>query len=213
MTQDGGANNLELKNQMYLDDLRITQFARYDSTNYAPPTAALSITVDAPPTVDPDWSNVIVRSTFDTNANNIAAGAPNGGVPHAQHSASQILTTGQKYGAGALRHDSDIAYLNYYNSAPPLDPSGTWTIEFWFRLENFGASGGINSDMRTIWSQSYGSGSGDYSFGYRYSKTIMFITDPRRTPSSSFGEMVQPFLSYTRIIYLSISLMIIIMLL
>ena len=39
MTQDGGANNLELKNQMYLDDLRITQFARYDSTNYAPPTA------------------------------------------------------------------------------------------------------------------------------------------------------------------------------
>ena len=86
MTQDGGANNLELKNQMYLDDLRITQFARYDSTNYAAPTAALPITADAPPTVDPDWSNVIVRSTFDTNANNIAAGAPNGGVPYSQHS-------------------------------------------------------------------------------------------------------------------------------
>ena len=169
MTQDGGANNLELKNQMYLDDLRITQFARYDSTNYTAPTAALPITADAPPTVDPDWSNVIVRSTFDTNANNIAAGAPNGGVPHSQQSGSQILTTGQKYGAGALRHDSSAAYLNYYNSASPLDPSGTWTIEFWFRLESFSINGGINSDMRTIWSQSYASSTGDYSFGYRYS--------------------------------------------
>ena len=165
MTQDGGANNFEYSNQMYLDDLRITQFARYDSTNYAVPTAALPITADAPPTVDPDWSNVVVRSTFDTNANNIAAGAPNGGVPHFQHSSSQIVTTGQKYGSGALRHDNGSAYLNYYNSASPFDPSGTWTVEFWLNIDNFPSLGLLSGEYFTIWSQTYSSGGGDHSFG------------------------------------------------
>ena len=158
--------NAAYLNNFYIDDLRITQFARYDSNNYSPPTAAFPITVDAPPTVDPDWSNVVVRSTFDTNSDNIASG---GGAPTQQHSNSQILSTGQKYGTGALRHDSGPAYLTYYTTNSPLDPSGTWTIEFWLKLEGFTSGGAINQVYRTIWAQGDGSSSDDYAFGLRWS--------------------------------------------
>ena len=46
--------------EAYIDDLRITQFARYDA-DFTLPTQAYPIAPDAPPTVDPNWSNVKMK--------------------------------------------------------------------------------------------------------------------------------------------------------
>jgi len=152
----------------YWDDLRITQYARYGTDDYTVPTQALPITVDAPPTVDPDWSNVILRSTFDGDSSDIG---PLSQPIAAQSADSQILTTNTKYGSGVLRHDSLIAYLTYGTGDAALDISGTWTVEFWINFNPIPLGGGnINEVYKSIWSQTDGDTgeNDDYAFGLRY---------------------------------------------
>jgi len=159
------------KNNAYFDDIRFTQFARYDFNNYTAPTSALPITADAPPTVDPDWTNVIVRNTFNTNFNDISqyAISPTG-------AGASLQTTNVKYGAGALRFTATNSYLEYYDDESNFDPSGTFTAEFWINWDTLPTSGGeVNNRAQTIWSQTTPSttDSNDYSFGLAYTTNFL----------------------------------------
>ena len=163
-SQNGASLVAEYRNNMYLDDIRFTQFARYDSNNYTAPTDTLPITADAPPTVDPDWSNVIIRNTFDTNINDISQYA----ASPSSNSDASIQTTNVKYGAGALRMSSVLGYIEHYSNNPPFDPSGTFTTEFWINWDSITAGNGVGYVFNTVWSQSSVSTSDDVAFGLAY---------------------------------------------
>ena len=163
-SQAGGTLQQENKGDSYWDDIRFTQFARYDSNNYTAPTDTLPITADAPPTVDPDWSNVIIRNTFDTNDNDISQYA----ASPTRNSDANIQTTNVKYGAGALRMSSVQGYVEHYSSDSNFDPSGTFTSEFWINWDSITAGNGVGYVFNTIWSQTSGSSNDDVAFGIGY---------------------------------------------
>ena len=166
--RDAGTVYAEYKNNVYFDDIRFTQFARYDSNDYTAPTSALPITADAPPTVDPDWTNVIVRNTFNTNYNDISqyAISPTGADANAS-----IQTTNVKYGAGSLRFTDNDSYLEYYDNNSNFDPSGTFTAEFWINWDELPTGGAeVGNRAITIWSQTTPTtgNDNDYAFGLVY---------------------------------------------
>ena len=117
----------------YVDDIRWTNFCRYNSTDFSVPTQAYPIAPDAPPTVDPNWSNVKMRLPFDSSLNDISSYAEAG---TANNTSSGLVNTTVKYGSNSLRFidhnhfvwfgDASSATAGAYH----LNFRGTWTIEF-----------------------------------------------------------------------------------
>lgn len=119
-------NRYSCGSDIFIDDLRITQAKRY-SDSFAVPTSAYAISAQPPNTVDPNWNDVLLRTTFDVNHNDISQYQNAANV-----STSSIQSGIVKYGTGASQVDSyGINYFttntsNYTNLL--LDE---WTIEGW----------------------------------------------------------------------------------
>ena len=128
--------------EAYIDDLRITQFARYDA-DFTLPTQAYPIAPDAPPTVDPNWSNVKMRVPFDSSLSDVAA-YPNSGTGYtgtgtSSNSGSGLVNTTVKYGTNSLRftdHNHYVAFPDGLNGGEHLRFTGTWTIQFWINFQS-----------------------------------------------------------------------------
>ena len=70
ITLDATWTNVTWRHRLigYLDDIRWTNFCRYNSNaGYSVPTQAYPIAPDAPPQIDPNWSNVKMRLPFDSS--------------------------------------------------------------------------------------------------------------------------------------------------
>ena len=88
-------------------------------------------------TADTDWDNTILRSTFDTNIDDVRFGvtpANNGG---------SITTAAVKVGTSSLRLQNQ--YLRYPHRAE-YDFTGEWTIEGWFYWDTLPVSVGSSGD-------------------------------------------------------------------
>jgi len=134
----------------YIDDLRISQFARYVS-NFTPPTAALPTTASST-VADPYYNYTSLLLHMDgTNAStNFVDSGPNALAVTAAGNA-QISTTQSKYGGASAYFDGTGDYL----SASSPDITGSWTVECWWYPStvtvqqtilscNSGSSAGIN---------------------------------------------------------------------
>ena len=135
-TLDADWTNNVLNHYMrgYVDDIRWTDYQRYDENNYTAPTEAYPITAPAPPTVDPDWSNVKLRLPFDTNFNDVSSYEE---TPTRNNANLGIVSTTVKYGAGALRTTDDGNRLFFTEGASHLSlGSSTWTVEFWINFDS-----------------------------------------------------------------------------
>lgn len=135
----GGNNTLGYETDIYIDDLRITQAKRYGeygtSRNFTPPTSPYATSAQPPDSVDSGWSDVIIRSTFDTNLNDISSYAVTG------IGDAQVQSGAVKYGTGSLRVDSgqSVVYSNNYDNLYEF-LKGSWTIEFWLNCSDLPAT-------------------------------------------------------------------------
>lgn len=116
-----------------IDDVRWTDYQRHDNTNFTPPTEAYPITAPAPPTVDPDWDDVVLRLPFDTNLNDVSS---NELTTVANSFNVRLATTPLKYGTAVLDIDSPTYYLRVEDPSYVVGFGGTWTAEFWFNLDS-----------------------------------------------------------------------------
>jgi hypothetical protein len=121
----------------YIDDLRISRFARYVS-NFTPPTAALPTTASST-VADPYYNYTSLLLHMDgTNAStNFVDSGPNALAVTAAGNA-QVSTTQSKYGGAAAYFDGTGDYLSLSGGMP----SGTgtaFTIECWIRLDDLSA--------------------------------------------------------------------------
>tara|TARA_Y100000004_G_scaffold31557_1_gene33024 strand:+ start:28 stop:2634 length:2607 start_codon:yes stop_codon:yes gene_type:complete len=135
-----------------IDDVRWTDYRRHDNTNFTAPTEAYPITAPTPPTVDPDWSNVKLRTTYDTNLNDVSSNELTATSSAALYAYRTTTTT--KYGAGALRLADDARYVRYEDPNYILRFSGTWTVEFWINFDELAPYDASNGGRRCIWSTS-----------------------------------------------------------
>ena len=152
----------------YVDDVRWTDYRRYDNTNYTAPTEAYPITAPAPPTVDPDWSNVLLRLPFDTNLNDVSSYENTGTLTAGATTAGfGVASTTVKYGAGALRTNTVNHRLFYGNGDAHLSLGvSTWTVEFWINFNSLPGYDGIYGGRHCIFSNTSGnSSSEDLGFG------------------------------------------------
>ena len=147
-----------------IDDVRWTDYQRHDNTNFTPPAEAYPITAPTPPTVDTDWSNVKLRTTYDTNLNDVSSNELSA-TSSADLYAYRTTTT-TKYGAGALRLADDGRYVRYEDPNDILIFNGTWTVEFWINFDELAPFDSSNGGRRCIWSTTSSSQSiQDVGFG------------------------------------------------
>jgi len=151
----------------YIDDLRITQAFRYGSnsiggtvTSFTAPTSAYPITDQLPPTVDPDWSSVKLRATFDTSIDDIGPDTLTGYVVNG----NPIIQGPVKYGTGASyprvsASNSGIQWI----SGDYSFLTGEWTFESWVKFNSFPIwnSAPSGEKYQVLWS--YGSATGSTS--------------------------------------------------
>ena len=116
-----------------IDDVRWTDYQRYDNTNFTPPTEAYPITAPVPPTVDPDWDDVVLRFPFDTSLNDVSSNELTGTASSSVY--VYVTPTPSKYGARVLRIDGITRYLEISDPNYILRFGGTWTAEFWFNAD------------------------------------------------------------------------------
>ena len=125
----------------YIDDLRITQAFRYGSnsiggtvTSFTKPTSAYPITDQLPPTVDPDWSSVKLRATFDTSIDDIGPDTLTGYVVNG----NPIIQGPVKYGTGAAYPRVNVANTGIqWTSGDYSFLTGEWTFESWVKFNSF----------------------------------------------------------------------------
>ena len=124
-----------------IDDLRITQFARYNTDTFTVATEAYPITAPAPATVDPDWTNVKLRLPFDTNLNDVSSYEETATLTSGATAAGfGVVTTTVKYGTGALRTNSTDHRVFYAQGDTHLSlGASTWTVEFWINFDSLPA--------------------------------------------------------------------------
>jgi len=117
-----------------IDDVRWTDYRRYDNTNFTPPTEAYPITAPVPPTVDPDWDDVVLRLPFDTSLNDISSNELTG----TGNSSTYVYRTSTpaKYGTNVLRIDGISRHLEVSDPNYILRFGGTWTAEFWYNADS-----------------------------------------------------------------------------
>ena len=158
--------SVEYKHYMrgYVDDIRWTNFCRYNSTDFSVPTQAYPIDPDVPPTVDPDWNNVKMRLPFDGSMADISS------FTDGQYNATNTLglvTSGQKYGTGALRTNSDNNRLRFtYGLTNYNFGATTFTAEFWINFESLPDYDPNNGGRDCIFANtSYSYSTSDLGFG------------------------------------------------
>jgi hypothetical protein len=144
----------------YIDDFRISLFARYLST-FTPPTAALPTTASS--TVgDPYFSAVSLMLSMDgTNGSTTFTDRSLNALTVTASGNAQISTTQSKYGGASAYFDGTGDFLSLSGSAHALG-SGDFTVEFWMypSLTYSGTFAGIMD------SRSSGNGAGLIYFGY-----------------------------------------------
>ena len=118
----------------YIDDLRISQFARYTSS-FTPPTAALPTTASSTP-ADPyyGYTSLLLHMDGSSGSTNFVDSGPSALAVTAVGNA-QISTTQSKYGGASAYFDGAGDYLDipYGNS---LNITTDYTIEFWMRADS-----------------------------------------------------------------------------
>ena len=114
----------------YIDDLRISRFARYTST-FTPPTAALPTTASSTP-ADPYYgqTSLLLHMDGSSGSTNFVDSGPNAITVTAVGNA-QISTTQVKYGSASGYFDGTGDFLSISDSAAPVLGSSDWTIEAW----------------------------------------------------------------------------------
>jgi hypothetical protein len=116
--------------QGYIDDLRISRFARYVS-NFTPPTAALPTTASST-VADPyyNYTSLLLHMDGTNTSTNFVDSGPNALAVTAVGNA-QVSTTQSKYGGASAYFDgSGDAVQIPYSAALDLT-SGDFTIEGW----------------------------------------------------------------------------------
>ena len=135
----------------YIDDLRISLFARYTST-FSPPTAALPTTASSTP-ADPyyGYTSLLLHMDGSSGSTAFVDSGPNALAVTAVGNA-QISTTQNKYGGASGSFDGSGDYLSI--SSNPLFNFGTgdFTMELWAKLPNDNVdysliSGSVNGNM------------------------------------------------------------------
>jgi hypothetical protein len=113
----------------YIDDLRISRFARYAS-NFTPPTAALPTTASST-VADPYYNYTSLLLHMDgTNAStNFVDSGPNALAVTA--TSSTISTTQSKYGGASGYFDGSTGYLSLTGNSSFQFGTGDFTIEAW----------------------------------------------------------------------------------
>ena len=130
----GAAFNNTVSVNGYLDDLRISRFARYVST-FTPPTAALPTTASSTP-ADPyyGYTSLLLNMDGSSGSTNFVDSGPNALAVTAVGNA-QVSTSQSKYGGASGYFDGSGDYLDipYGNS---LNITTDYTIEFWMRADS-----------------------------------------------------------------------------
>ena len=149
-------SNVSYGSDYYLDDFRLTQYARYTpGQNFTPPTAAYPITAPAPAAIDDNWSDVQLRATFDTNLNDVSQNTFTG-----YSNTSAVSTQAIKYGASSMYSPAnDTAGVEYGSAADFAFLTNEWTFESWI---NFDTLPTWNVGPRTAPIFSFGSNTGGY---------------------------------------------------
>lgn len=148
--------NYNYPSDYYLDDFRLTQYARYTpGQNFTPPTAAYPIATPAPAAIDDNWSDVQLRATFDTNLNDTSQNALTGS---ADVNGSAVSTQAVKYGASSMYCPvNDSSGVLYGSAADFAFLTDEWTFESWI---NFDTLPTWNQGVRTACIFSFGSNLG-----------------------------------------------------
>ena len=165
----------------YIDDLRITQAFRYGSnsiggavTSFTAPTSAYPITDQLPPTVDPDWSSVKLRATFDTSIDEIGPDTLTGYVVNG----NPIIQGPVKYGTGAAYPRVNAANTGIqWTSGDYSFLTGEWTFESWVKFNSFPlwTNSPSGSKYQVLWS--HGSNTGTTSNNIEFGVQLWSSTD------------------------------------
>jgi len=119
----------------YIDDLRISQFARYVS-NFTPPTAALPTTASST-VADPyyGYTSLLLHMDGANASTSFVDSGPNALAVTAVGNA-QISTTQSKYGGASAYFDGFGDYLSIASNPLFNFGTGDFTIELWVNLPN-----------------------------------------------------------------------------
>jgi hypothetical protein len=144
----GTADNTSYSLNGYIDDLRISRFARYVS-NFTPPTAALPTTASST-VADPYYNYTSLLLHMDgTNAStNFVDSGPSALTVTAAANA-QISTTQSKFGAASGYFDGTGDSLTIPANSVFALGTGNYTIEGWFYSLTSGSSLRGMIDFRT----------------------------------------------------------------
>jgi len=151
----------------FIDDLRITQAARYQyQIGYTLPTSAYPISAPAPSSVDLNWNEVQVRNTFDVNANDESQNSYTGSL----YSSTVISSSSVKYGSSSLLVGETFVGtttgLTYPSNSDFSFLEGDWTFETWVNFISLAPynNGAVYSPIFSFGSTSAG-GTGNIEFG------------------------------------------------
>ena len=135
----------------YIDDFRISRFARYTST-FTPPTAALPTTASSTP-ADPyyGYTSLLLHMDGSSGSTNFVDSGPNALAVTAAGNA-QISTTQSKYGGASAYFDGSGDYLSIPSNPLFNFGTGDFTMELWAKLPNDNVdysliSGSVNGNM------------------------------------------------------------------
>lgn len=132
----GGFTNVWF--QGYIDDLRISKFARYVS-NFTPPTAALP-TNQSSTVADPyyNYTSLLLHMDGADTSTNFVDSGPNALAVTASGDA-KISTAQSKFGGASAYFDGAGDYLQISNNTA-FDLPGDFTVEAWFYASNLASS-------------------------------------------------------------------------
>ena len=144
----GASGGLTVPFNGYLDDLRISQFARYTST-FTPPTAALPTTASSTP-ADPyyGYTSLLLHMDGTSGSTNFVDSGPSALAVTAAANA-QISTTQVKYGSASGYFDGTGDSLTIPANTALALGAGDYTIEGWFYSLTSGTSLRGMIDFRT----------------------------------------------------------------